>query len=166
MNSEIRTDEEIISHIKEIKDEDFFGDVIGYLTLYLSYSVAKEFINIDENEYKNLPRDSNSIQSEILDYMDFAWDKANCKRGLSANRSLCHMSAWLWMLGETNIANNIFKEYSHYGKPQLRAICEHFKWEWQQWDDNEWCNGEDDTPVSPTEVEPCNFEWINSYIGG
>jgi hypothetical protein len=85
------------------------------------------------------------------DYMSFAWDKANNCRGLSAGRSIDHMKAWLWLLGESEMAAKI-AHFSHYGKPQLRAICERFGWDWRAWDDGEWRNNEDDDGVKPEDV--------------
>ena len=74
-------------------------------------------------------------------YMDFAWDKANSRRGLSAGRSLSHMSAWLWLMGESTAADEIMDNHYNYGKPWLRAICEAFGWDWREWD-NEATNAE------------------------
>jgi hypothetical protein len=80
--------------------------------------------------------------------MPFAWEKANDCRGLSANRSIEHMTAWLWMLGD-DLADKMDGLYEYYGKPCLRAICEKYGCKWQQWDDGVWRNSEDDDGIAP-----------------
>lgn len=52
------------------------------------------------------------------------------------------------MLGEDQAVKKL-DSYELYGKPQLRAICEHFGWDWTQWDDGIWRNSESDEGVGP-----------------
>lgn len=63
---------------------------------------------------------------ELLDYMVFAWDKATSERGISAGRSIQKLSAWLWVLGRTDLSVKIESNrlYNPYGAPALIAICE------------------------------------------
>ena len=82
--------------------------------------------------------------------MAFAWEKANHRRGISAGRSLDHMSAWLWLLGHDEAADAML-DHDHYGKPRLRAICEAFGWDWRQWDDGRWTNEEQADGLAPPE---------------
>jgi len=160
-----RTNEEIVARIEEIKSTDFFGAGTADLIAYLPFMEAKKFLKetVGGDDWKELPRDHASIIAEILAYMPFAWDKANNCRGLSAARSLNHMQAWLWMLGEVKAAEGLDK-YTLYGKPQLRAICEHFGWNWQEWDNNNWSNDESrGTPASAH--EPLKLEWLVANTG-
>jgi hypothetical protein len=150
----MKTQEEIITKIKLLEDDrsDFFGFIRGELIMFLDFEHAKPFLKEGvkpESWEPNLSTDD-GVKARILDYMPFAWGKANDCRGLSAGRSLNHMQAWLWMLGEEAAADQI-DNYSHYGKPQLRAICEHFGWDWRQWDDGEWRNDEDGPSIPAPE---------------
>lgn len=140
-----RTTSEILSRIEELKKSDFFGFESGDLIEYLQFPDAKPFLKDGATAEQWAPaiksRDCQAIINQIKDYMPFAWDKANNCRGLSAGRSISHMQAWLWMLGEVDAAKSI-DDYSLYGKPQLRAICEHFDIDWAGLDDGEWVNSE------------------------
>ena len=72
--------------------------------------------------------------------MAFAWGKANGRRGLSAGRSLAHYSAWLWLVGNEELAEEI-RKYQFHGKPQLIKICEFLGLDAAQWDDGERTDG-------------------------
>lgn len=154
----MRTDAEILARCKEVEDRDWLGTERGDLLSYLTFEAAKPLLNDEAtaDEWGEVrPRDEESVKAEILDYMPFAWDKANNGRGLSAGRSLDHMSAWLWMLGRSKAADQI-QTYSDYGKGRLRAICEEFGWDWRQWDNGYWSMTEDDS--GPKNVP----EWVES----
>ncbi len=146
----MRTPEEILARLKEIKKEDIFGFMSTNLIAYLPYENAKPYLerNVTEEEWAASPRDHAMILADMLDYMPFAWDKANNTRGISSMRSMEHMKSWLWMLGRENDAGRM-EYYTYYGKTELRAICECFEWDWKQWDDGEWRNNEDEEPVPP-----------------
>jgi hypothetical protein len=143
----MRKDEEIIARIKELKSLDFRGHQRSDLADYLT-AEQLEPLGFKVHNFKTLPRDADSIMEQMKAYMIFAWGKANNCRGLSAGRSLDHYSAWLWMLGMTVD----FSHYTHYGKPQLRAICERFGWDWQSLDNGRWTNDGllDGTPAPET----------------
>lgn len=89
--------------------------------------------------------DRDSIIKEMEDYMSFAFEKANDMRGLSANRSIMHYIAWTWLSGERHLSDEINRalnsDYQHYGKEILRSICEHYGWDWHQWDNGVLTNG-------------------------
>lgn len=148
-----RTEEEIVAKIHVMKESDFFGFITSDLVHYLSYENAKQFLKpeITEEKWTPLKRERDSITDQMYEYMEFAWDKANNCRGLSANRSINHMQAWLWMLGE-DLASEEIEDYSHYGKPQLRAICEKFGWDWKKWDNGRWANNDEEEGVQPLEA--------------
>jgi hypothetical protein len=149
----MRTDAEIVAHIREITDRDWLGTITADLAMYLPFEEARQFLSIGVDAgWTQLDRSPDTVKKQMLDYMDFAWGKANDCRGISAGRSLNHMAAWLWMLGEDQVATAL-ESYMYYGKPQLRAICEHYGWDWRTWDDGEWRNEERSTVWSPDEVE-------------
>ena len=152
-----RTDNEILDKIRAIEatGADWLGTQRGDLINYLPFSAAKPFLKpgVDEAGWFECQehRDENSIKAAMLKYMPFAWDKANNNRGLSAGRSLDHMSASLWMLGLDDAATAIL-DYDLYGKPHLRAICEAFGWDWRQWDDGRWTSEEAEDGHAPPET--------------
>ena len=59
----------------------------------------------------------------MQDYMSFAWEKANDKRGISANRSIDHFKGWLWLLEDEESIEYLKVNYAPYGKPGLAYIC-------------------------------------------
>lgn len=124
----MRTDQEIIDRINARKEADFFG-----------FELAKPFLNPDVKgeDWKVQPRDRDSVLKEMLEYMPFAWDKANNCRGLSAGRSMCHYMAWVWLAGD-DLGD--LTGYQYYGKDNLVKICDHYGWDSSQWDDGERTN--------------------------
>lgn len=148
-----RTQEEIVQRIKEVMEYDFLGIQAGDLIDYLDYDHAKEYLREDvtREQWEKISEERLTPAAEIEKYMEFAWNKANSCRGLSAARSLNHMCSWLWLDGEDELAKQILN-YSHYGKPELVAICEKYGIEWAKYDNGEWVNNEDDTPKTAEEV--------------
>ena len=159
----IRSHGQIMARIKFLQENnkasycDFFGaqrsDLLDYLPFHMAESTNLLKYEITAEYWKShnlpFPRDHESIKAKILDYMPFAWEKANDCRWLSAQRSLDHMKAWFWMLRHDV---DLWPEHSHYGKPHLRAICEHFEWDWTQWDDGDWRQEEFHPPVTADQV--------------
>lgn len=130
----MRTDEEIIERIKAVQDRDFFGFEVLDLVIRLPFEKAKDFLKVEasESEWEVYPRDRESLVQQMLDYMPFAWGKANNKRGLSAGRSLAHYQSWSWLAGD-DLGD--FTNYQFYGKDILVKICNHYGWDASQWDD-------------------------------
>lgn len=160
----MRTDEEILAKMKAAENSgDIFGAIQSDLIDFLPYDLAKPFLNDDVTADQWAPfqkaRDRETIIGAIREYMSFAWGKANDCRGLSANRSIFHMQAWLWMLGEEQAGDALFTEYRFYGKPQLRAICEHFGIDWRALDNGHWTNDEGDDGVPAEEVPAITLPW-------
>src|SRR5271155_995226 len=116
----LSTQDELVQKFKSYEKgyEDFFGAIRGDILPYMDYPHAKEFLKDDvtqeqwDKERHQLTREN--VLKEMLDYMPFAWEKANSQRGLSANRSINHFEAWLFLLGETKFLekwNEIEYEY-------------------------------------------------------
>lgn len=128
----MRTQEEILKRIEEVKNQDFFGTERNDLVDYLTYENAKQFLKegVTKDEWnKDKKLNNENILKEMLDYMDFAWGKAIDERGLSASRSLSHYSAWIWLLDDGNFEefnNQKENNYAMYGKPVLKWICEKY----------------------------------------
>ncbi len=148
------TQDEIVTRIRAVRDRDMFGFEVSEYLDWLDFEHAKEFLKDTATAgkwaeggrpFKPMPE---LVIAAIKDYMPFAWDKANNCRGLSAGRSITHMRAWLWLLGEHEAADRIM-DYDLYGKPQLRAICEKYGIDWQSLDDGEWRNDEFGRAMDP-----------------
>ena len=129
----MKTQDEIVNRILERKDNDFFGWEIECLISYLIFENAKQFLKNDvtEMEWK---RETKTPKQVMKDYMPFAWEKANDKRGLSAGRSMCHYKAWLWLDGDEEIYP-MLEDYNFYGKPQLIEICNYLGIDPSEYDD-------------------------------
>lgn len=142
--NEMRTPQEILDRIKVIEPEDFLGWERTDLIKRLPFEYAKPFLaegaTQDDWDKRIKPLDKDSILSEMLDYMPFAWEKANNFRGLSALRSMAHYSVWVWLLGDDF---GDLMDYEFYGKDNLAAICQHYGWDSSQWDDGVRLNAED-----------------------
>ena len=139
MNKEY-TDGEILERIKSIKKRDFFGFETSDLLIRLPFEKAKPYLNDDakKEEWEVQPRDRESLLKEMHEYMEFAWDKANDMRGLSAGRSLSRYQAWIWLAGD-DLGD--FSNYEYYGKNELVKICNHYGWDSSKWDDGVRTNG-------------------------
>lgn len=151
-NSETRTSEEVYAKLTELEKsgEDFFGFKRGDLVSYLPFERAKPYLKDGVTSEGWTPSEINRdrIVEEMLDYMGFAWGKANNCRGLSAGRSIEHYEIWLWLLKD-ELGEKLEDLYQFYGKPCLRAICEKYGWDWRKWDNGEWRNSEDGPCISP-----------------
>ena len=156
----MRTPEEILARINELESGDIFGfqreDLISFLPFDAAKPWLKEGCTSDDWEIKT--PDQDTIKAEILDYLPFAWEKANNCRGLSAARSLDHMKAWLWLYDK-----DIYKtfepklaDYDCYGKHQLAAISEFFGFPWREHDNGEWVNNEDGPHLGVND----DFSWL------
>lgn len=144
MINKMRTQEEIVDKLNEVKLDDFFGFKTMDLVSYLDYEHAKPCLKPEctkEDWPAALPRDRESILQRMSEYMSFAWDKANNCRGISAARSMAHYTIWIWMIGDEDRFGNL-EEYQFYGKDNLRKICDEYGWDADQWDDGVRTNGD------------------------
>jgi len=141
----MRTQEEIVTRIEERKEDDMLGfEWTEYLN-YLDYEHVKQFLKPDtkKKDWTWGPRKSPSPKSVMVDYMPFAWEKANNFRGISAMRSLSHYTAWLWLDGADELASSL-GQYEFYGKPHLCTICKYLGLDADKWDDGVRANKEYD----------------------
>ena len=144
----MRTQAEIIARIEERRP----GDVLGFewpeYASYLEFKNARSFLKEGtvKADWKVCELSKDNLLAAMLDYMPFAWEKANNCRGISANRSVMHFVAWTWLMGDDDFAKKIQDEYENnyhiYGKPTLEMICKHYGWDFSQWDDGRRSNVE------------------------
>lgn len=126
----MKTQDEIQAHLREVITEgrmfDFRGDA---LLSCLDYEHAREWLKEDTTptEWELIAHlDEEHVRAELAGYMAFAWGKVEDHRGLSANRSVDKIGAWLWVLDETEaLAAFETARFENYGAPKLRAACEH-----------------------------------------
>lgn len=142
----MRTQKEIVVRLKARRSYDMLGFETDEYIPYLDFEHAKEFLKdgVTAEEWEPCKASLKPIE-RLKDYMPFAWEKANGQRGISANRSIMHMMAWLWLAGESELQEKVESEfdnnYHHYGKPILKLICEQLKIDWCNLDDGERSNG-------------------------
>lgn len=126
-----------IDEIKQKIEEGFKTDVFGFgkhdiaealpfedvkdilLQEFLSRPDAKELWEKDRLKTKE------DVLRKMRDYLDFAWEKANNGRGLSADRSIQHYIAWSWLIDEelhNELIRMYLEEYDDYGKNILKYI--------------------------------------------
>lgn len=102
------------------------------LIQFLPFADSKEFFK-DEyvadvesgKQVHAVPTLEESVQ-EFVNYMEFAWGKAEDERGISASRSVQKLGAWLWLFGRDDLTRVIHDDdlYSPYGAPALIAVCD------------------------------------------
>lgn len=126
------TSKEIVARIEARKGTDMLGFEVSEYLPFLDFDDAKPYlkdgVTAAEWDAAKKPRTREAVLATMLDYMDFAWEKAHGERGISAWRSIAHFQAWLWLVGERDMAEQI-ADYDDYGKPQLKAICRKFGWD-------------------------------------
>lgn len=130
----MRTQEQIIERINARREDDMFGFEWPYYLEMLPFDAAKQYLKPEATGEDWKVKTTDEIRADAIGYMPFAWEKANNCRGISANRSVMHYQAWLWLLGE-DWGDSLMDDYEFYGKPQLVRICEHFGLDHKQWDD-------------------------------
>lgn len=113
--------ETIKQKMESVKDEDFLGFICGDLIDTLPFEDAKEYlkdgITKEEWEETRLKTDADVIK-KMKGYIDFAYDKAENQRGLSANRSIMHFQAWSFLVDDGLhewINNEYATNYDNYG---------------------------------------------------
>lgn len=128
----MRQQEEILDRIKERQEDDWLGFEISEYIRALTYENASPWIKEDVKPEEWTLTDHDTILEDARLYMPFAVEKAEGERGISANRSIMHYIAWLWLLGENDLLQKVEHEYNtnyhSYGLPILRMIREHFGW--------------------------------------
>ncbi len=130
---------EIKARVEKRKDEDFLGFEWHEYLCYLKPADLRTHLKkgVTDEELNGIAKslDRKELLEEMKNYMPFAWDKANSFRGISASRSISHYAAWTWLIGDVELSDSLEGLYEYYGKPCLVKICEHYDWDYSQWDD-------------------------------
>jgi hypothetical protein len=138
----IRTQKQIVERIRTNGSRDPLGMTTSDLLEWLDFSHAKEFLKSDATveSWDSLEKPK-PVREQMVEYMPFAWEKANNCRGLSAGRSMSHYSNWLWLIGKDELADSLI-DYEFYGKDELVRICEFLGLDAKQWDDGRRVNSD------------------------
>lgn len=157
------TVEQITSRIEACKAYDFFGVETGHLIFALPYEVARPYLKegAPQEDFKSSVRSSEGETplATMKSYLPFAWVMANDCRGLSANRSIDHMRALLF-LADIAAWESFDKPYQYYGKPQLVFCSEICGFAWRVADDGCWLNNESEPPLGLRAMEKIIAEQI------
>lgn len=157
--SRFRTHEDIVARLERITQSgsDWLATQRSDLIAWLPYALAKPFLKPDfqEDEFKELTDELEkkcpTPMAHVKDYLTFAWGKANNCRGISAGRSLDHLTSWLWLDGFDLVDTEWWKDYDYYGKTQLVVASILAGVDWKKLDDKEWVN-EEDGPILSAEM--------------
>ena len=138
----VRSTEEIVARVEAVQATgawlDFESpDLIGYLP----FEAAKPFLKDGVKAEDWTPDTDVPPLDRARDYLPFAWEKANGNRGLSADRSVQHLRAWLWLAGY-DVSADFDRRYAYYGKPCLVVASELTGFDWRSADDGDWTNTE------------------------
>lgn len=113
-------------------NDDMLGFKIAVMNDYIpvQYGAAifnPEFIKaVMAGKEKHEPIDDiYECAQDFLDYMVFAWMKAENERGISASRSIEKLGAWLRIMGREDLHDLIHDNglYNPYGAPALIKVC-------------------------------------------
>lgn len=141
-----RTQDEIVARIRdpevERRDTPFGVERSRYLQA-LEYENARQFLRADQDPKawsETVLRTEERVREEIADYLKYAWEKANGRRALSAQRTLLQFSGLLWLLSSPEAEEIIddLEDWTHYGKPQLVRVSELVDFPWRDHDDGKW----------------------------
>ena len=162
----------ILEVLEFVKKEDPFGVTLDDPLYFMTWEEAlstgllrEEYVQKvkkGEEKWECFPYTPKNVIERMKEYMEFAWDKANNCRGLSAWRSLQHYRNWFYMFGDEDMDMLVeeMKNYEYYGKPWLAIICEILNIDWEKLDDGYWDNSEDT-------LERVSKEWkwkiVNEY---
>lgn len=134
----MKTQTEILEKMHALETSDFFGFEREVLLEALEFEHAKAFLKEGATheawdsrthgtrEVITLgtgPLKGDLLRAVALDYLEFAWGKALDHRGISADRSVRKMTAFLWLMG---LDSKAIEDAPHamYGCPGLKVASE------------------------------------------
>lgn len=126
----MRTQAEIVEWYRHEQHNDLLGFTAQVVLPYLPVEQLREFCKsgADLSDWEADPLTERDVLEAMRLYMKFAWGKVQNHRGISANRSVLKMSAWLWLLGDEEMVAfcEAHGNYAQYGAPILKAICDKY----------------------------------------
>lgn len=129
----MRSQQEILDRMKAVAPGDWLGVQQTDLAGTLDFEHVKPFLKPGVTEWTPVTLDD--IREEATTYLEFAVGKALDHRGISANRSIDHYRAWLWLLE----LDEGFEDtpYEMYGAPMLTEAARRLGVELPLKDDDE-----------------------------
>ena len=121
----MRTQDEIVARAMDDPGDNLgFGREVlaGYIDAVHIKPLLEEGADLEKWEADE-PTGENVLR-DMKVYMKFAWEEAQDHRGLSANRSVIKLKAWLWLLGDEGLVDGV--DYAQYGAPILHKVCERY----------------------------------------
>ena len=129
----MRSQEDILIRYNHRKGNDPFGFEVDEYILALDFEHAIPFLKDGTTPAEWHITTQDSLVQKMKGYMPFAIGKAEDACGVSANRSIQHYIAWLWLAEENELLEMVESEYENnyhsYGLPILRMIQDHFGWQ-------------------------------------
>lgn len=125
----MRTYEEVVRRVEHLSKEDNPADMLGTefgdLVVLLRFKDAKPYLRPGVSQTEWQASNPNESKAAAEAYIPFAIGKALNHRGLSAIRSVAHLSAWVWL----NCTDEEFERwekapYEQYGMPKIKLACE------------------------------------------
>lgn len=155
----MRTQDEIVQRYKDRRKNDLLGfEAFEYIDA-LDWEHARQFLRpemISEAEHKQQPFKTDAdVRARMAEYIDFAYRKCFDQRAISAERSIMHYVAWIWLIGDDEFLAKVEAEYKgseDYGESTLNLIAEHY--------------GYAKTPRDPADMPPRNAELIRIVPNG
>lgn len=126
----MRSQTEIVDRFN--KADDFMGTQKSDLVEFMNFKNAKPYLNEEYVKQVESGKEKWEVKTdakkEILEYLDFAYQKAEDERGLSAGRSMLHFKTWIWLDDEKfyNEIIDMIDDYDDYGIPTLDKISKHY----------------------------------------
>ena len=113
-----RSQDEIVDHITA--NDDMFGWTREVLCPYLDLEHCRPYLKEGTTEWTQCTNIVEAVH-DFMSYFDFAWEKANDEREISASRSVEKLAAWAWLLGRDDVCSVLRDDslYAPYGKPAL-----------------------------------------------
>ena len=129
-----RTPEEIHTKLCHLisydSTDDFFGVMAERLVMALPYEKAAEYLKdgVTRDCFDQAATHTvEAIRDEAKNYLSFAVQKMKDERGLSANRSIDHYRALIWLaFDDTTVEDFENTDYGWYGDTQLSKAAELF----------------------------------------
>lgn len=132
-NLKLRSQDELSKKFDELRKTVRFIDFRPEVLInYLSFENAKphlkeEYVKEVEAGTKQWEQITSieKCAEDFLNYMKFAWGKAEDERAISASRSIQKLGMWLWIMNRDDLRRTIEDDdlYNPYGAPALIEVC-------------------------------------------
>jgi len=120
------TKEEVLEAIKDGKESQCWTDSRDYMRLIIYFDTSEWYhFGFEINDGKShTPKDwtIDNILNQLKDDLEFAFEKALNKRGISSSEMFEVIKMWMWVL-EDELQNFKDDEYAMYGLPLYKAVA-------------------------------------------